>query len=397
MELSFKAKKIEQSVTLMITARAKELKGKGIDVVSFAAGEPDFNTPKNIINAAKDAMDNGNTKYTQTNGIVELRKAICKKLKDDNGLIYDESQIVVSTGAKQSLANTFIAILNPEDEVIIPVPYWVSYPELIKLAGGKPVFVNIGEENDYKYNIDALEKVITDKSKAIILNNPNNPTGTIYTRDELEAISQFAKKYNLIIISDEIYEKLIYDGNKHISIASLSKDAKERTIVINGFSKTYAMTGWRAGYTASSMEIAKVMTNIQSHMTSNTCSIAQYAALEALNGPQEDIYAMISEFERRRDFMYKELCEIKNIKPIRPQGAFYIMVNVKDNIGKAINGETINTSLDFARLLLDNENVAVIPGEAFGLDNYIRLSYATSMEDIKKGIQRLQNFINKLK
>ena len=397
MELSFKAKKIEQSVTLMITARAKELKGKGIDVVSFAAGEPDFNTPKNIINAAKDAMDNGNTKYTQTNGIVELRKAICKKLKDDNGLIYDESQIVVSTGAKQSLANTFMAILNPEDEVIIPVPYWVSYPELIKLAGGKPVFVNIGEENDYKYNIDALEKVITDKSKAIILNNPNNPTGTIYTRDELEAISQFAKKYNLIIISDEIYEKLIYDGNKHISIASLSKDAKERTIVINGFSKTYAMTGWRVGYTASSMEIAKVMTNIQSHMTSNTCSIAQYAALEALNGPQEDIYAMISEFERRRDFMYKELCEIKNIKPIRPQGAFYIMVNVKDNIGKAINGETINTSLDFARLLLDNESVAVIPGEAFGLDNYIRLSYATSMEDIKKGIQRLQNFINKLK
>lgn len=397
MELSTKARKIEQSVTLMITAKAKELRAKGIYVVSFAAGEPDFNTPKNIINAAKEAMDNGNTKYTQTSGIIELRKAICKKLKDDNGLLYDDSQIVVSTGAKQSLANTFMAILNPGDEVIIPVPYWVSYPELIKLADGKPVFVNTGEENDYKYNVEALEKVITSKSKAIILNNPNNPTGTIYTKTELEAISEFAKKYDLMIISDEIYEKLTYDGNKHVSIASLSEDAKSRTIVINGFSKTYSMTGWRIGYTASSTEIAKIMTNIQSHMTSNTCSITQYAALEALNGPQEDIYHMIEEFERRRDYMYKELCNIECIKPIRPQGAFYIMINVEETIGKAINGETIKSSLDFARLLLDNENVAVIPGEAFGLDNYIRVSYATSMEAIEKGINRIREFISKLK
>ncbi|MEG1870534.1 MAG: pyridoxal phosphate-dependent aminotransferase, partial [Peptostreptococcaceae bacterium] len=277
MELSIKAKKIEQSVTLMITAKAKELKSKGVDVVSFAAGEPDFNTPKNIINAAKSAMDNGNTKYTQTSGIIELRKAICKKLKDDNNIVYDESQIVVSTGAKQSLANTFMAILNPDDEVIVPTPYWVSYPELIKLADGKPVFINTGEENDYKYKVDILEKAITSKTKAILLNNPNNPTGTIYTREELEEISNFARKYNLIIISDEIYEKLIYDNKKHVSIASISEDAYNRTIVINGFSKTYAMTGWRVGYTASSVEIAKVMANIQSHMTSNTCSIAQYA------------------------------------------------------------------------------------------------------------------------
>lgn len=397
MELSVKAKKIEQSVTLMITAKANELRAKGVDVVSFAAGEPDFNTPKNIIDAAKDAMDNGNTKYTQTSGIIDLRKAICKKLKDDNELLYDASQIVVSTGAKQSLANSFMAILNPGDEVIVPVPYWVSYPELIKLADGKPVFVNTGEENDYKYNVEALEKVVTSKSKAIILNNPNNPTGTVYTKEELEAISEFAKKNNLIIISDEIYEKLIYDGKKHVSIASVSEDTKARTIVINGFSKTYAMTGWRVGYTASSTEIAKIMANIQSHMTSNTCSIAQYAALEALKGPQEDIYSMISEFELRRDYMYKELCSINGIKAIRPQGAFYIMVNVENTIGKVINDETINSSLDFARLLLDTENVAVIPGEAFGLDNYIRLSYATSMEAIERGINRIREFISKLK
>ena len=397
MEFSVKAKEIEQSVTLMITSKAKELKEKGIDVVSFAAGEPDFNTPKNIINAAKSAMDNGNTKYTQTSGVIELRKAICKKLKDDNGIHYDASQIVISTGAKQSLANAFMAILNPGDEVIIAVPYWVSYPELIKLADGNPIFINTGQENNYKYTVAELEKVITSRSKAIILNNPNNPTGTIYTKEELESISDFAKRNNLIIISDEIYEKLIYDGKKHISIASLNEDTKNRTIIINGFSKSYSMTGWRVGYTASSTEIAKIMTNIQSHMTSNTCSISQYAALEALNGPQEEIYTMISEFEHRRDYMYKELCNISNIKAIRPEGAFYIMVNIEETIGKEINGQIINSSLDFAKLLLDNENMAVIPGEAFGLDKYIRLSYATSMDDIEKGIKRLNDFINKLK
>lgn len=396
MELSIKAKKIEQSVTLMITAKAKELRSKGVDVVSFAAGEPDFNTPKNIINAAKSAMDNGNTKYTQTSGIIELRKSICKKLKDDNNIVYDESQIVVSTGAKQSLANTFMAILNLEDEVIVPTPYWVSYPELIKLADGKPVFINTGEENDYKYKVDILEKAITSKTKAILLNNPNNPTGTIYTREELEEISNFARKHNIIIISDEIYEKLIYDNKKHVSIASISEDAYNRTIVINGFSKTYAMTGWRVGYTASSVEIAKVMANIQSHMTSNTCSIAQYAALEALNGPQDDIYTIISEFERRRDYMYSNLNNIDSIKSIKPQGAFYIMVNIEKLFGKKYNNEIIGSSLEFARLLLENENVAVIPGEAFGLDNYIRLSYATSMEAIEKGINRIRNFINRI-
>ena len=397
MDLSIKARRIEQSVTLEITAKAKELRESGVDVISFAAGEPDFNTPQNILDAAKKAMDNGNTKYTATSGIIELRKAICKKLKEDNNLSYNENQIVVSTGAKQSLANSFMAILNPGDEVIVPIPYWVSYPELIKLADGNPVFVNTGEENDYKYNVEALEKVVTEKTKAIILNNPNNPTGTIYSKDELISLSEFAKKYNLIIIADEIYEKLIYDGKEHISIASLNEDAYNRTIVINGLSKTYAMTGWRGGYTASSVQIAKIMSNIQSHMTSNTCSITQYAALEALTGPQQEIKNMISEFEIRRNYMYKELEEIEDINIIKPQGAFYVMVNIENTIGKKVKNEVINSSMDFAKLLLENENVAVIPGKAFGLDNYIRLSYATSIEAIEKGIKRLKKFISKLK
>lgn len=396
-ELSNKARGIEQSVTLAITAKAKELRANGINVISFAAGEPDFNTPKNILDAAKRAMDDGNTKYTATSGITELRKAICDKLKNDNGLLYNENQIVVSTGAKQSLANALMAILNPGDEVILSTPYWVSYPELIKLADGKPVFVDTGAENDYKYKVEALEKIVTKNTKAIILNNPNNPTGTIYSKEELISLSNFARKYDLIIIADEIYEKLIYDGKEHISIASLSEDTYNRTIVINGLSKTYAMTGWRIGYTASSEEIAKIMSNIQSHMTSNTCSITQYAALEALTGSQDDIKKMILEFERRRNYMYKALDGIENVEIIKPEGAFYIMVNIEKVISKRIDDEIIGSSMDFARILLEKKNVAVIPGEAFGLDKYIRLSYATSMEVIEKGIEKIQEFINELR
>ena len=275
MELSKKAQSIESSVTLAITAKAKELKESGVDIVSFSAGEPDFNTPKNIIDAAIKAMENGNTKYTNTNGVISLREAICKKFKDDNGLVYNPSQIVVSTGAKQSIANALLAILNPGDEVIIPTPYWVSYPELVALADGKAVFVESHEEYSYKFTKENLEKVVTSKTKAIILNTPNNPTGAVYSRSELVEIAEFAEKYNLIIISDEIYEKLIYGEKKHISIASISQDAYERTIVINGLSKSYAMTGWRLGYCGASEKIAMLMTNIQSHMTSNVCSITQ--------------------------------------------------------------------------------------------------------------------------
>ena len=396
MELSRNAQAIEPSLTLAITAKAKEMKEKGIDVISFSAGEPDFNTPKNIINAAIKAMEDGNTKYTSVNGILQLREAICKKFKDDNGLEYNPSQIVVSTGAKQSLANTFLAILNPGDEVIVSTPYWVSYPELIKLADGKPVFVEGDEKSNYKFTKENLEKAVTAKTKAIVLNTPNNPTGTIYNKEELEVIADFAKKYNIIIISDEMYEKLIYDNENHISIASLSKDAYERTIVINGLSKSYAMTGWRIGYCAASEKIAKLMISIQSHVTSNVCSITQYAALEALNGPQDEITKMINEFEKRRNYMINRIESIDNLSIVKPKGAFYIMINIENCLGKEINGKILNDSMEFCASLLENEKLAVIPGKAFGLNNYIRVSYATSMEAIKEGLNRIKSFIKKL-
>ena len=396
MELSRKSQAIEPSLTLAITAKAKEMKEKGIDVISFSAGEPDFNTPKNIINAAIKAMEDGNTKYTSVNGILQLREAICKKFKDDNGLEYNPSQIVVSTGAKQSLANTFLAILNPGDEVIVSTPYWVSYPELIKLADGKPVFVEGDEKSNYKFTKENLEKAVTAKTKAIVLNTPNNPTGTIYNKEELEVIADSAKKYDIIIISDEMYEKLIYDNENHISIASLSKDAYERTIVINGLSKSYAMTGWRIGYCAASEKIAKLMISIQSHVTSNVCSITQYAALEALNGPQDEITKMINEFEKRRNYMINRIESIDNLSIVKPKGAFYIMINIENCLGKEINGKILNDSMEFCASLLENEKLAVIPGKAFGLNNYIRVSYATSMEAIKEGLNRIESFIKKL-
>lgn len=397
MELSKKVLQINPSITLEITAKAAELKAQGIDVLSFGAGEPDFNTPNNIIEAAYKAMKEGKTKYTKTSGIIELRKAICDKLKKENNLNYFPEQIIVSTGAKQCLSNIFMAILNPGDEVIIPTPYWVSYPELVKMADGVPVFCNTEESNDFKYTIASLKKVLTKKTKAIILNSPNNPTGSIYNEEELKAIAEFAKENDLIIISDEIYEKLIYDNKKHISIASLSEDAYNRTIVINGFSKSYAMTGWRIGYSASSKKIASLMGSIQSHMTSNVSSISQYAALEALEGSQDSVNKMIKEFESRRNYMADRLAEIKNVSFIKPMGAFYIMVNVGYYYNKELNGYKIKSSLDFSKKLLEEEKLAVIPGIAFGLDNYIRLSYATSMEVISKGLDRLENFLNKLK
>ena len=397
MEYSRKAKNINPSITLAITAKAKALKAEGVDVVSFGAGEPDFNTPKNIIDAAVRAMEEGKTKYTQTAGILELREAICNKLEKDNNLKYNTNQIIVSTGAKQCLADVFMAILNPGDEVIVPTPYWVSYPELIKLADGNPVFVEANEKAGYKYTIEDLEKVVSDKTKALVLNSPNNPTGTIYQKEELEVIAEFAKKHDILIISDEMYEKLIYDGEKHISIASLSQDAYERTIVINGVSKAYAMTGWRIGYAAGKEEIIKLMVSVQSHVTSNPNSIAQYASVEALNGPTDELVKMIAEFDNRRKFMVKRIGEIEGLDIIYPKGAFYLMINVSCVYGKAINGKTIKNSLDFSSELLEEEKVAVIPGAAFGLDKFIRLSYATSQKDIEEGLNRIENFIKKLK
>ncbi len=397
MNLSKKAGNISPSITLAITAKANELKAQGVDVVSFGAGEPDFNTPENIMNEAIKAMKDGKTKYTPAGGILDLKKTICNKFKNDNDLDYVPEQIIISTGAKQCLANTFMAVLNPGDEVLIPVPYWVSYPELVKLADGVPVFVETSKENNYKYTVEDLEKAVSNKTKAVLLNSPNNPTGTIYHKDELVKIAEFAKKHDLLIISDEIYEKLIYDGEKHISIASLSKDAYERTIVINGVSKTYAMTGWRLGYAAASKEIIKLMTSLQSHMTSNTNTITQYAAIEALNGPVEELNKMVKEFEKRRNFMIDRLNEIEGVSIIRPSGAFYIMVNVESYFNTSFKGEKIENSLDFAKVLLDEEKVAVIPGAGFGLDQYIRLSYATSMDVIEKGIDRIAEFLKKIK
>ena len=397
MEYSRKAKNINPSITLAITAKAKALKAEGVDVVSFGAGEPDFNTPNIIFYAAISAMEEGITKFTPTAGIIELREAICNKLEKDNNLKYNPNQIIVSTGAKQCLADVFMAILNPGDEVIVPTPYWVSYPELIKLADGTPVFVEANEKAGYKYTIEDLEKVVTDKTKALVLNSPNNPTGTIYQKEELEVIAEFAKKHDILIISDEMYEKLIYDGEKHISIASLSQDAYERTVVINGVSKAYAMTGWRIGYAAAKEEIIKLMVSVQSHVTSNPNSIAQYASVEALNGPTDELVKMIAEFDNRRKFMVKRIGEMEGLDIIYPKGAFYLMINVSSVYGKAINGKTINSSLDISAELLEEEKVAVIPGAAFGLDKFIRLSYATSQKDIEEGLNRIENFIKKLK
>ncbi|MEK6265123.1 MAG: pyridoxal phosphate-dependent aminotransferase [Clostridium sp.] len=394
MMLSKKAKGISKSLTLDITAKAKKMRADGIDVIGFGAGEPDFNTPQNIADAAIKAIQDGMTKYTATSGIIELKKAIIQKFKLENKLSYEPAQIIVSTGAKQCLANVFEAILNPGDEVLIGIPYWVSYPELVKLADGKPIYIETEESNKFKLTIENLSKAITSKSKALVLNSPNNPTGTVYTKAELIEIADFAKVNDLIIISDEIYEKLLYGTNKHISIASLSEDAYGRTIVINGVSKAYAMTGWRIGYAAGSTEIISLMTNIQSHTTSNPTSIAQYASVEALNGKQEDMKKMIEQFRLRRDYMVETINSINNLSCISPEGAFYVMVNISNVLNKSVNGKVISNSIQFSDLLLEVEKVAVIPGIAFGVDNFIRISYATSMENIINGLNRIERFVS---
>ncbi|QPJ85614.1 pyridoxal phosphate-dependent aminotransferase [Sarcina sp. JB2] len=392
MNLSKKAMNMEPSMTLALTAKAGELKAQGVDVISFGVGEPDFNTPQNIIDAAILAMNQGKTKYTAVSGITELKEAIVKKFYNDNGLKYKSENVIVSTGGKQCLFNVFAAILNVGDEVLIPKPYWVSYPELVKLNDGIPVFVETNEQDDFKINFKNLEKSITNKTKAIVVNSPNNPTGSIYSKKELMEIADFAKKYDLYIISDEMYEKLTYGDNKHISIASLNEDAFNRTIVVNGLSKAYAMTGWRVGYAAGKKEIIKLMNNIQSHTTSNVNSIAQYASLEALTGQQEEMKIMQNEFDRRRKVMMKLLDDISDVSYIEPKGAFYILVNIE----KILKKFKISGSSEFCEKLLDRENVVAIPGIAFGEDNYIRLSYATSMDNIERGLNRISNFIKNL-
>lgn len=397
MILSNKAKNISPSLTLAITAKVKEMRKNGIDVIGFGAGEPDFNTPKNIQLAAIKAMEEGYTKYTAASGIIELKKAIANKFKRDNNLTYDVSQIIISNGAKQCINDVFQAILNPGDEVIISSPYWVTYPELVKLSDGIPVIITTEEKNSFKFTINDLEKAVTAKTKAIILNSPNNPTGTVYSKEEIEKIAEFAKKHDVLIISDEIYEKLIYGDFKHISIASLSEDSFKRTIVINGMSKTYAMTGWRIGYAASgNTEIIKLMSNVQGHTTANPNSIAQYASVEALTGDQSSVEFMISKFKERRNYMVNKINSIENISCTMPEGAFYVMMNISKLIGKKANGKVIKGSIDFAEGLLEDSKVGVVPGDAFGVSEYVRLSYATSMENIEEGLERIHKFVNKI-
>ncbi len=393
--LSSKAQAVKPSSTLAITAKAKELISKGIDVVGFGAGEPDFNTPDNICDAAIKAIHDGFTKYTPAEGTLELRKAACDKFLSFNKISYEPSQIVVSNGGKHSLTNIFEAICNPGDEIIIPSPYWLSYPEIVKLADGVPVFVRGEKSNQYKVTAEQIEAACTEKTKALILNSPSNPSGMIYTREELEAIAEVAVRKDFYVISDEMYENLIYEGEA-ISIASFNEEIYKRTITCSGVAKSYSMTGWRIGFTASSKEIAKVMASVQSHQTSNPNSIAQKAALEALTGPQESVALMHAEFNKRREYMFDRISNMKELSALKPQGAFYTFVDVSLLLEKEYKGERVADTNRLAQILLDDYSVAVIPCKDFGFADHIRLSYAISMEQIKKGLDRMEVFIAEL-
>ena len=396
MEATARVKNIAPSLTLEITAKAKKMKAEGISVIGFGAGEPDFNTPDYIIEAAKKALDIGFTKYTPASGMPELKKAICAKFKKDNGLDFTEDQIVVSSGAKSSLYHAIEAIVEEGDEVLLPSPYWLTYPELIALAGGKTVYVKAGKEQGYKVTADDLRKAATKKTKCLIFNSPNNPTGAVYTKEEVAEIAKFVEESGIYVIADEIYEKLVYGGAEHYSIAQYSEKVKEQTIVVNGVSKTYSMTGWRIGYLAAPKNIAKAIGSMQSHTASNPCSIAQYASVAALNGGEDFIAKMHATFDERRRYMVGRLQKMNGVICPEPMGAFYAFADVSALYGKSYKGKKIEGSLQFADAAL-SEGVALIPGVAFGDDHSVRLSYAISMEDIKEGLDRLERFISELK
>jgi aspartate aminotransferase len=387
MEISARAAQLTPSLTLSIDSKAKAMKAEGLDVCGFGAGEPDFDTPEHIKTAAIDALNAGFTKYTPSSGIPELRQAIAEKLAADNGLSYRAGQIVCSNGAKHACYNAILATCQPGDEVIIPSPYWVSYPDMVRLAGADPVILPTMERNGWKMRAEDFENAMTPRTKMLILNTPGNPTGSVYTREELEKIVEVAAEEDIYILSDEIYEKLVYDDAKHVSIASLSKEAYDLTITINGFSKAYAMTGWRLGYMAAPEAVAKAVDSIQSHSTSHPASFVQRAGLAALKGDQQPIADMREEFDMRRNYMFDRISKIQNITAVKPQGAFYVLVNISQ-LGL--------TSQNFADRLLSKANVAVVPGAAFGDDRTIRLSYATSIDIIKKGLDRFQDFCRTL-
>ena len=391
MKLAGRVSSLTPSTTLEITAKAQELKAAGHDVIGLGAGEPDFNTPQHIIEAATMAMEKGYTKYTPTGGLAPLKKVIIEKFQNDQGITYTPAELIVCSGAKHALYTLFQVILDEEDEVIIPTPYWVSYPEQVKLAGGVPVYVEGFEENEFKITPQQLEEAITPKTQAVIINSPSNPTGMLYSEEELLALGEVCLKHDILIVSDEIYEKLVYGENKHISIAQLSPELKEQTIIINGVSKSHSMTGWRIGYAAGNKDIIKAMTNLASHSTSNPTSIAQYGTIAAYTGSQAPVEEMRQAFEQRLDVIFDKLISIPGIKCIKPQGAFYLFPNVKE--AAALTGyEDVD---GFVKGLLDEEKVAVVPGSGFGSPENVRLSYATSLDLLEKAVERINLFIAK--
>ena len=396
-KLSQRISEIAPSMTLAISAKANELKAAGEKVISFGVGEPDFNTPAHIIQSAKDALDGGKTKYVAAAGLPALKKSICKKLKKENGLDYESAQIVVSNGAKHSIFNAIFATIEEGDEVLIPKPYWLTYPEVIKSCGGVPVYIYATPRHGYKVTAAQVESMITPHTKMFIFNSPCNPTGAVYTEEEIRDIAEVCLKHNLIVLADEIYEKLIYGGETHFSIANVSPEMKENTIVINGVSKSYAMTGWRLGYLAAPLHIAKAIASFQSHSTSNVNTMTQYAAIAAIEGDQKPMYEMVEAFGERRKKMLEVLDTMKcyGLDYVKPDGAFYVMLLCYNLYGKKFNGQKIHGSLDLCEMLLADQKVAATPGICFGDDDAIRLSYALSMEDMLEGLSRIADFASK--
>lgn len=387
------AEKVRPSTTMAIDAMAKQMKADGVDIIGFGAGEPDFNTPENIKDAAIAAIHDNFTRYTPSNGIEPLRSAICRRLEADCGVSYRPEEIVVSSGAKHNVYIALCVLLNPGDEVILPAPYWISYYEMIRMAGGVPVVVDAPEEDGFKLNLSRLRAAVTPKTKAMILNNPSNPTGMVYTKDELLAIGNLCVEQEIYLIADEIYYSLVYGGAEFVSVPSLSPEIKEITILINGVSKSYAMTGWRIGYAAASPRLAKLMSNYQSHSTSSPSSISQKAALEAVSGPQDSVEKMRKAFEERRDYLVSRINAIEGVSCLKPSGAFYVMMNIEKLLGKTLGGQVISSADDFASAFLKSGLVAVVPCEGFGAPHFVRWSYATSMENIRKGMDRLEAFL----
>jgi len=393
MKVSKRAQQVPPSATLAVTARAKELKAQGVNVIGFGAGEPDFDTPDYIKEAAIAALKAGKTKYTPASGTAALKKAIAEKLQRENNLEYKPEQIVVNIGAKHSVYGAMQAVLDPGDVVILPTPYWVTYPETIKLAGAKVRGVKTSRQNNYKITPEQLKKAIGERTRMFVLNSPNNPGGFTYTPDELAALAGVLEGTNVAVLSDEIYERLIYGDTKFVSFASLSRDAYERTLTINGFSKTYSMTGWRLGYTAGPVDVIQAMGRLQDHSTSNAVTFAQDAAIAALNDTEGTAEKMRVEFEKRAKYMVERLNAIKGVKCTQPTGAFYCFPDVSKHYGKTKNGIELKGSMDFAKALLEQANVAVVPGLPFGCDKNIRLSFATSMQNIKEGLDRIENWL----